>query len=88
MATISGAQGPRAGDVVIARHDASAETYRLHVFEGATQLLFYNRDDAVRDAMTFAEIHQVDVWYTSDGERYQRAGTHRRPRRSGASATY
>ena len=88
MATAHSGNGPRAGDVVVAR-DGASDTYRLHVFEGATQLLFYSRDDALRDAATFAEIHQVDVWYTADSARYERAGTHRRARRSsGSSAAY
>lgn len=73
--------GPRAGDVVVARDDAS-DDYRLQVFRRATQLRFFTREDAIRDATTFAEIHRVDVWYTVDGTRYDRAVKHRRGRTS------
>ena len=75
-------RGPRAGDVVVARERGSDEIYLLHVFRAATQLLFYTREDAVRDATTFAEIHRVDVWYTPDGQHYERTVRYRRHRRS------
>ena len=71
--------GPRAGDVVVAR-DGASDDYRLQVFRRATQLRFFTREDAIRDATTFAEIHRVDVWYTVDGTRYERAVKHRRGR--------
>lgn len=75
--------GPRAGDVVVARDCGSDEVvYLLQVFRAATQLLFYAREDAVRDATTFAEIHRVDVWYTADGKHYERTVRYRRHRRS------
>jgi hypothetical protein len=78
MATDPG--GPRRGDVVVWRDSAAGE-YRLQVFRRATQLRFCTREDAVRDAITFAEIHRVDVWHTCDGTRYELAVTCRRHRR-------
>jgi hypothetical protein len=74
--------GPRPGDVVVAR-DSATDDYRLKVFQRATQLRFYTREDAVRDATTFAEIHRVDVWYTRDGTLYEREVTCRPRRRPG-----
>jgi hypothetical protein len=73
------ASGPRPGDVVVVR-DSAADDYRLHVFRRATQLRFFTREDALRDATTFAEIHRVDVWYTGDGMHYEQAVKHRRGR--------
>ena len=81
MTTRHSSNVPRPGDVVVARAAPPAQTYLLHVFRGATQLLFYSREEAIFDATTFAEIHQVDVWFTADGEHYERAGGYRRERR-------
>jgi uncharacterized protein (DUF1684 family) len=78
--------GPRPGDVVVAR-DSATDDYRLQVFRRATQLRFFTREDAVRDATTFAEIHRVDVWYTHDGTLYERAAACR-PRRRPASQSW
>lgn len=73
--------GPRPGDVVVAS-DTTTDDYLLQVFRGKTQLRFFSRDDAVRDATTFAEIHRVDVWYTRDGTLYERTVICRSRRRS------
>ena len=84
MTTSSGLNGPRTGDVVITRTSAT-KGYLLREFRGATQLMFYTREDAICDATTFAEIHHVDVWFT-EGEAYIRIGGYRARRRAGHSA--
>ena len=86
MATSPNTSGPRRGDVVVAPDATSDRAYRLRVFRGAIELGFFTREDAVRDATTFAEIHRVDVWYTADGIRFERAFRCRSQRRSAWAA--
>ena len=78
---------PRQGDVVVVRQDGPTgdDTFLVRVFRRSTQLLFYTRADAFHDAITFAEIQRVDVWYTADERSYEWSAGFRPTRRPGVA---
>jgi hypothetical protein len=73
---------PRVGDVVVVRDGLVGRAYLLRVLGDVTQLRFQTCEDAVRDAITYAEIHRVDAWYTADGKAYTRTFRCRPPYRA------
>jgi hypothetical protein len=58
---------PRAGDVVISKHESAESSYVLATFQGQSQLTYRSFDDALQHATKFAVKKRVDVWNCEDG---------------------
>jgi hypothetical protein len=63
-------------DAQRAKGATSNDTYLLSIFRGASRLSFCRRDEAMRDAVTFATRDHVDAWYTEDGQAYESMARH------------
>ena len=59
---------PEDGDIVISEeHREGKAVYVLHTAPGADQYVLRSREDAMRQAVTFAKRQQVRAWLT-DGD--------------------
>ena len=67
---------PCAGDIVVYKRPA-AEMYLVSVFQRASQMSFYTRDEAMHDAVACATKDHVDAWCTEDGQAYERMAAYR-----------
>jgi hypothetical protein len=62
--------GPRAGDVVVSKAEASAAC-TLSVFPGPPQLLCPSRVEAVAMARSFVRRRRVDSWLIGSGAAFE-----------------
>jgi hypothetical protein len=63
---------PQRGDIIVERRHASAVRYVVRLFNGTPQLLYQDREEAIRSATGFAAAQGVGAWYTDDGKAYRR----------------
>jgi hypothetical protein len=79
---------PQDGDVIVTHEPGSAAGFTVRQLPAIVQLSAKSRDEAMRIGRSFAQRHEVDVWYRGeDGlhllEAYRvRAGGGSAPRRS------
>jgi hypothetical protein len=73
---------PRSGDIIVQKSHASAVHYVLSTFEGASQLLYEDHNEAIRHASAGARKDQVNAWFTEDGHSYRPIAQYRPPLRS------
>ena len=72
---------PKAGDIIVLRQVHSPAVYILSVHDGPPQIAFRTHEEALEKARRFAQQARLDVWYTTDGDAFERVGQHRPSRR-------
>ncbi len=71
---------PRAGDIVVHRQVHSPAVYVLSRLDGPLQFFCRTSEDAVAHAARCAHREQIDVWYTTDEQVFERVVRHRSDR--------
>jgi hypothetical protein len=59
--------GPLEGDVVVTGEADVSPRFTVRQFPGVAQIGASTREQAVRMARAFAQVHRRDLWYSEDG---------------------